>query len=159
VIAVLVDVSGSMSEPVGRQRRIDVLADILRDVFAAGARLFAFAGTVHEIEPSGTLPEPGGGTALDQALDHVALLAPKRVIVISDGEPDDRGAALVAARRLHCEIVTYYAGDERDHAAIAFLRALAWCSADGLGHAVVSDLRDPPKLVAELKLRLTGPAR
>jgi hypothetical protein len=42
---------------------------------------------------------------------------------------------------------------------VAFLRALAWCSADGLGHAAVSDLRNPPQPAEDLRLRLVGPAR
>jgi hypothetical protein len=56
-----------------------------------------------------------------------------------------------------CTIVTYFAGNDDNHAAVAFLRALAWCSADGLGHAAVTDLRAPDRLAGELRLLLTGP--
>jgi hypothetical protein len=45
-----------------------------------------------------------------------------------------------------------------NHAAVAFLRALAWCATDGLGHAAIADLRRPEVLKAELRLALTGPA-
>jgi hypothetical protein len=156
---VLLDTSTSMAEPIGSRRRIDVLADILHQVLPAtlGVRLFAFSSAVREIERHAPLPEPEGGTALHLALAHAASLAPARVVVISDGEPDDADAALAAARELGCEIITYFAGDERNHAAVAVLRALAWCSADGLGHAAVADLRAPDRLAGELRLLLTGP--
>jgi hypothetical protein len=78
--------------------------------------------------------------------------------VVSDGEPQDPESALAAARRLSCEIACYFCGDETNHTAVAFLRALAWTSSDGLGHAAVVDLRDPERLIGELKLRLAGPA-
>jgi hypothetical protein len=162
---VLLDTSTSMAEPIGNRRRIDVLEDILRQVLPStpGVRLFGFSSAVTELEGAVAehgvhLPEPGGGTALHLAIQHVAALRPSRLIVISDGEPDDADAALAAARELGCEIVSYFAGDERNHAAVAFLRALAWCSADGLGHAAVTDLRDPRRLETELRLLLTGPA-
>jgi hypothetical protein len=86
---------------------------------------------------------PSGGTALHVALSDIAPLRPKTVVVISDGEPDHAPAALDAARRLCCRIGTYFCGDERNHAAVAFLRALSWASADGFGRAAVADLRDP----------------
>jgi hypothetical protein len=79
-------------------------------------------------------------------------------VIISDGEPLDADAALTTARSLGCQIATFFAGDEKNHDAVAFLRALAWCSADGLGDAGVADLCDPRRLAADLRLLLTGPA-
>jgi hypothetical protein len=163
-IVILLDTSTSMAEPIGSRRRIDVLADILCQALPStpGVRLFGFSSAVTELEGATSehgvhLPEPAGGTALHFAIRHVAPLRPSRLIVISDGEPDDADAALSAARELDCEIITYFAGDERHHAAVGFLRALAWCSADGLGRAAVTDLRDPRRLAGELQLLLTGP--
>jgi hypothetical protein len=159
---ILLDTSGSMSEPVGSRRRIDVLADILRQVLPAtpGARLIAFSSIPHEIESGAPLPEPGGGTDLAAALNYAGRFHPNRVVVISDGEPTDADAALAAARALGCPIGTYYAGDEKNHAATSFLRMLAWSSPDGLGDTRVADLADPKKLAADLRLLLlTGPAR
>jgi hypothetical protein len=157
----LLDTSSSMAEPVGSRRRIDVLGDILRQIVptAPGARLIAFSSTVREIEPGAPLPEPGGSTDLAAALTYIGSLQPQRIVVISDGEPNEPDAALAAARALGCAIATYYAGGERNHAAVAFLRALAWCSGDGLGDTRIADLRDPQKLAGELqRLLLTGPA-
>jgi hypothetical protein len=39
-------------------------------------------------------------------------MKPRRIIVISDGEPSQPEAALAAARALGCEIATFFAGDE-----------------------------------------------
>jgi hypothetical protein len=105
----------------------------------------------------GPLPEPEGGTNLAGALIHIRPLRPRRVIVISDGEPNDPEAALAAARALATHVASYFCGDENNFAAIAFLRALSWCSADGVGQARVADLRHPERLAAELRLLLTGP--
>jgi hypothetical protein len=156
---ILLDTSTSMAEPIGSRRRIDVLEAILHQLLPStpGVRLFAFSSAVREIEQHARLPEPEGGTALHLALAHAASLAPARVVIISDGEPDDADAALAAARGLGCAVATYFAGSDDNHTAIAFLRALAWCSADGLGHAAVADLRAPGRLAGELRLLLTGP--
>jgi hypothetical protein len=157
---ILVDTSGSMNEPAGTRRRIDVMADIFKTVLPTaptGTRLFGFDSVVRELDPDSPLPEPGGATMLHTTLEHVAPLHPRQVIIISDGAPSDTEAALAAARALECHITTHYAGDERDHAAIAFLHALSWCSSDGLGRATVADLAHPDRLAADLKLALTAP--
>lgn len=158
---ILLDVSGSMAEPVGQRRRIDVLADILGQVRPSAppdTRVIAFASVVREVAPGDPLPEPGGGTDLRAALEYVARFRPARLIVITDGEPYDMDAALGAARALNCHIIAYYAGDERNHDAIAFITALAWSSGDGVGHSAVADLHDADALTHELKLLLAGPA-
>jgi hypothetical protein len=157
----LLDTSGSMDSPVaGGKRRIDVLADILRVVLpdAPEARLIAFSDTVVAIAAPADLPEPSGSTALHAALEYATRLRPRRVIIISDGEPDDRGAALRAARALHCPVDAFHAGPEDDHAAIAFLRNVC-LSGHGVGRTTVADLRDPAKLAGELRLLLAGPRR
>jgi hypothetical protein len=158
---ILLDTSSSMSDLIGARSKIENLADIVRDVAPQlpGARWFCFASSVREIEPSGPLPPSSGSTALHLALEHIAPLNPERVVIVSDGLPDDRELTLAAARHLHTNIVCYFCGDERDFGAIAFLRALSWASSDGIGHAAVGDLRDPPRLAQEIVLRLTGPAR
>jgi hypothetical protein len=149
-----------MEELSGHRRRIDVLINILKPVQAItpDARLLAFNSIVMEIAPGAPVPEPSGGTDLAMALDYAAELKPRCVVVISDGVPVDADAAFAAARRLGCDIASYFAGDESDHAAVAFMRALAWCSNDGLGHAAVADLQNPKQLADDLRLLLSGPA-
>src|SRR4051812_7225054 len=93
-LVLLLDTSSSMAARVGERRRIDVLADILRQMLptAPGARLVAFAGEPVEIEATAhgvLLPEPSGNTALHLAFKHIRPGRPETVIVISDGEPED----------------------------------------------------------------------
>lgn len=155
---ILLDTSSSMALPVGNRRRADVLADILGALpVTAGIRRVSFNSVVTEIGAD-AWPEPGGGTALAQALTFAAAMNPAHVVIISDGEPDNADAAMAAARDLGargCQIETYFCGDERCHAATAFLRALAWCSHDGLGRMAVADLTQPKLLEGELRLALT----
>lgn len=149
-----------MALPVGERRRIDLLADILRQVLPGtpDARLIAFNDTVSPVASVDRLPEPNGGTDLHRAFEHIAPWRPRRVILISDGEPNDRAAALRAARMLGCPIDAFHAGPEDDRAAIAFLKNLCLCG-HGVGRATVADLRNPAKLAGELRLLLAGPRR
>lgn len=155
---VLLDTSGSMSLPVGEQRRIDVLIDIIGRLMTPvipGVRFVAFHSVAWELDGATYRAlQPGGGTALADALTMVAPWRPASVVIISDGEPDEPEAALVAARALRCRLATYYCGDEENHAAKAFLRALSWCSEDGLGQTRVTDLLAPAEVANELRLAL-----
>ena len=142
------------------RRRIDILAETVAAVLPnfPGCRVLGFSSGIVWIDRGVRVPEPAGGTALHLALEVLLPLRPERIVVISDGEPDDSAAALAAARRLGCAISTYYCGDDGNHAAIAFLRALAWCSADGFGRAAVTDLRKPAALEKDIRLALAAPA-
>jgi hypothetical protein len=159
---IVLDVSGSMGFPVTfDKRRIDVLRAILANILpsARDTHLIAFNDEVFPLEPRQAVPEPAGGTALHLALERVAAMRRDHVIVVSDGEPNDKHAAIAAARRLGCRISTYYCGEETNRAAISFLRTLALCSRHGVGRAMLGDLRQPEKLAGELRLLLTGPSK
>ncbi len=160
---ILIDVSGSMSFPVTpNSRRIDVLQAILNTIRpeAKDTSVIAFNHTAFPLESWERLPEPDGGTALHLALERAHLLHPEHVIVVSDGEPEDKRAAIAAAHALACRISTYYAGEEGNRAATAFLKTLALCSRGGVGRAMLGDLRNPEKLANEMKLLLLpGPGR
>jgi uncharacterized protein (DUF58 family) len=156
---ILVDTSWSMTQPVMGGQRRDVLSTILKNIVGAdGHRIFAFSDEVVPLEPGQPLPQPDGGTNLALALTHVATLSPKRVVVISDGMPNDPVTALAAARALKCVITTYHCGDEFDKPAISFLRSLALCSRGGVGRPLLADLRKPEKLAGELRLLLAAPS-
>jgi hypothetical protein len=159
--AILLDVSGSMDLRSGSRRRIDILAQVLHDILPdfPGCRLFVFDTTARGWSTTAPLPEPGGDTALHLALGLIADLGPERIAVVSDGQPNEPPTCLDIARSLRCHIATFFCGDEDDHGAIAFMRALAWCSADGFGSASVINLKKPQRLSAELRLLLTGPSR
>lgn len=158
----LLDTSHSMDWPAGDRRsggpkRIEVLQRVLDQIYKdfPTARVFAFNSSIEELEPNGALPRPQGGTALDLALKHIWPLTPTRVGVLCDGEPNNPQAALDAAKALHCEIHSFFCGDESDSLAIAFMRALAWCSSDGMGKARVIDMEDPQALLEGMRLLLS----
>lgn len=158
--AILADVSGSMLASTGSKSRIDVLRDVFAQIRAefSGFRLIAFSSVPIELLPYAPIPDPSGGTALHLALRMILPHEPERIAVLCDGTPDDASAALEAAKALHCHIASYFCGDDDDHAAIAFMRALAWCSADGIGSTTVVDMKKPARLKAGLQLLLSGPA-
>jgi hypothetical protein len=170
-VALLLDTSSSMDrrDDDSTLRRIDRLESLLPEALqgALGARLVVFGRRVRELTPPEPgapvrLPEPAGRTPLAQGLRLVAgwPVPPARVIVISDGEPDDGQAALAAARALRPAIIdALFVGDPGDHTAIRFMRTLALMGGrPGLSGA--RSLAAPKALAAELKgLLLTGPAR
>ena len=126
-IAVLVDVSGSMWDPIGVanickwQHAKIAVEDILRD--CPKVRIVAFSSGFKEVRASADLPGAGGGTDLAGAFNFIGPWRPRKTIVVSDGIPDDTDAALVAARRLTGVIDTIYCGPD-GHPAISFLRSL-----------------------------------
>jgi hypothetical protein len=164
-VVILADVSGSMDRIEGSRRRIDLLQDILRQVLpdVPGARVIAFGSVpteIHGFEPHTLgLPPPAGGTALHLALALVTKgPRPTRIVVVSDGRPDDPQAALTAARALAPLVIdALYAGPDGDSTALGFMRALSFAG----GRPGVSGARSlaNSQLADELRLRLTGPAR
>ena len=139
-VMLLVDVSGSMAaeiEPVKQypgephrqgKRCIDALREVVNDLksqsnepipmIAFGLSDMSSVNFVHDI------PEPGGGTPLAAALDLAREYGANRVVVISDGIPDDQNAAMEAARRFAGRIDVVFVGVPGDHGSI-FLDELA----------------------------------
>jgi hypothetical protein len=162
----LVDTSGSMAQREGSRRRIDLLTDVLQQVLTADPtlRVITFGSVPEELtgtEPGRNLqlPEPCGSTALHLALEYVAQgPLPIRLVVISDGSPDDPQAALAAAKALAPVIIdAYYVGPDDDRAAIGFMRALSLAGGRP-GVAGLRSLARPEALAAEIRLRLGGPS-
>ena len=93
-------------------------------------------------EPAGRLQEPAGSTNVAGALEYVRdLLGPGaqgiKVIVISDGEPDDEAPALAEAKLLKAAgavISTVYVGPDHGYGK-AFLSRLASVGGGELGEA------------------------
>jgi hypothetical protein len=164
---ILADTSGSMASPEGSRRRIDILRDVLVLALADApqARVIAFNSVPQELaglEPHAAnlkLPEPAGSTALHLALRLAGTTKPDRVIVISDGLPDDRVAALRVARALNpVAIDALYTGPDDCAAALGFMQTLSHCGT-GRGTVGIRSLRQPEALASELRLLLSGPAR
>jgi hypothetical protein len=79
--------------------------------------------------------------------------------VISDGLPDDRLAALRAARALNpVTIDGLYVGPDDSSDALGFMQTLSLCGT-GRGTVGVRDLKRPEALAGELRVLLGGPPR
>lgn len=121
----LVDCSGSMaSHDAEGQRRIDgarKCVDTLRQ------NKLEFTQIVFSATPelSDIIPEPSGSTDLAAAIYKAAEHRPRRLIIVSDGHPDDEAAALEAMNSLPSGIVidTFFVGTP-PHGE-AFLKTLA----------------------------------
>jgi hypothetical protein len=153
-VVILADVSGSMEGP-PIARLTEALTSIWPEI--KGAKLISFADSPMEVEHPSKLPEPGGGTALHWALTAAAAFDPAKVIVISDGEPDNETAALAAARDIPGVIDVIFCGSESNENAIAFMRKL---SRLGGGQTILRDLHDAKALIAPVLrdlLQLPGP--
>ncbi len=123
-VVILADISASMGSPAGgAQRKIDVLREAVAGAMRqVGAKLFVFSSDVREVQG---IPEPENNTNLARALEEVRKLDPGVTLVISDGQPDNKSAALAVARQFRGAIDVLYIGPETDGAAIEFMKRLA----------------------------------
>ncbi len=140
-VVILADTSGSMADRAGSKTKIEILREAVatswESLHPSRRRLFRFDSTALGCYSPDELTEPGGGTALDAGLRMAGGIDPGRVIVISDGLPNDDAAALDAADALRCRIDVIYCGPDSDAGAIAFMRRLA---RTGCGECVVEDI-------------------
>lgn len=126
----LCDVSGSMDSGVGGEeprRKIDALRDLvasLRIEHGIEFKQITFGG---EVELREDIPEPNGSTPMAKALDMAREYGAKRVVIVSDGAPDNEDDARKSAIDLACQIDVYYVGPpgERGEKFLAELAALA----------------------------------
>lgn len=121
----LLDCSGSMNESASAEcRKIDSLRSLvntLRTEYEIGFRQITFGVTV-DIQDD--IPEPGGGTPLHKALELAKENGPRKVVVVSDGFPDDANAAIKVAEDMGIPIDTYYVGPTPSEGE-GFMRRLA----------------------------------
>lgn len=79
--------------------------------------------------PGGVAPFSGGSTNLTAALEFIAIAdGTMKVIIISDGYPDNAETALAVASRFKSKIDTIFCGSETDATGRDFLRRLAAAS-------------------------------
>lgn len=159
----LADISDSMNyrdSGGSGPRRIDRLAKVLDYILTRFRvqRLICFNDLPIEVELLGrvVLPEAGGSTALDVALEHVRGItpSPSRLIVISDGIPNHVERALQVARLLRPMVIdAYYVGPEAYDDGLRFMRQLAAAGAPG-GQAGHFSLERPLLLGQEVERRL-----
>lgn len=155
----LLDYSGSMDEFVtarGTTRKIDALRQLVTDLVAEDnlpCPLVGFGASVGFIT---RIPAPGGGTPMAKAIDFAAGQGSEHLIVISDGIPDDRDAALRAAQDFMGPIDVFYVGPESDLSGADFMRRLA--SASRGGRVSVTTLKDTKQLQSAIR-GLLAPGR
>jgi len=150
---ILVDVSGSMDLPdcPGNRKRYDLACEQLirlqRDLSGQVA-VIAWDNTARFC-PGGIPSQPGGSTDLANALKFVypADGTGVRLIVISDGVPDDQQAALAEAQKFTTKLDCVFVGPEngpgRD-----FLKRLAAASGGTFADQTVAHL---PELAATIQ--------
>jgi len=102
----LLDFSGSMDEHIEGKPKIDHLKSALRKLRIDPKNCVSFESFVED----GIMSETGGMTALHKAFQHIERRNFGKVMVISDGMPDSREAALNAAKRLNKPINILYIG-------------------------------------------------
>lgn len=160
--AIIVDVSGSMAACDSRDNKSrwqvagEELISLQSDMPGQIA-VFAFSDDVRFV-PSGILPELGvlgAGTGMAKALRYVKRMGLDvpgiRIVLISDGEPDNRDATLAQARKFTVRIDTIYVGPEDRPRGRDFLALLARESG---GIAATADRVE--ELAATTKLLLTA---
>ena len=124
---VLADVSGSMASSAwgGHTKHAVLREAIAATLQTANHQLIAFSDRVTPVTSAASLPPADGGTALHLALDAAIARDPGRILVISDGEPDNEAAALAVAARFKGVIDVLYIGPDSNAAAMRFLQRLA----------------------------------
>ncbi len=131
-LVVLLDNSGSMSsaDAPGDKTRRDYAGEQMRRIQGQNPGKVALIcfGSFVEYSPGGAVLGVGGGTALHAALEFAKIAdnTGLKILVVSDGEPDDETKALYIARQYKSKIDVLYCGPENDRTGgRAFLQKLA----------------------------------
>ncbi len=148
----LVDVSGSMSEPIAAGgRKIDALRTVVATLREGHpVPIAAFGGNGRVVLLDTAVPEPSGGTPMAEAIDYAAGQGATHAVMVTDGLPASESATLASARMFGGPIDVFYIGDGRDSGA-RFAEALA--AATG-GTVNLTDLGKPKELAGKITLML-----
>lgn len=102
----ILDVSGSMNAYVGNKRKIDHLREAV-DEHIADVPIISFSDTLWFDE----IPEPNQSTDMTKAFDACKEhYSPKRILLVSDGQPNNRSSALAAGVSLGVPIDVLFIG-------------------------------------------------
>lgn len=150
-VFLLLDCSGSMSSgmPSGK-RRIDGLRETVKSILTERSLRMVQFGCGYEPSFIEQIPDPEGGTPLDKAIIFAKTNNAGRAIVISDGQPDDQGRALEAARQFGGRIDVVFVGYPGE-AGEFFLKRLAESTG---GESFTGDLSVPKALAGQVMLLL-----
>lgn len=104
----LLDVSGSMNEQVYGKRKIDRLREIIDSI--TGIEKYVFSDKVTKVN---FIPEPQGNTDMILAFKTIKYKESgiKRMILISDGRPDNPDSALIEGKSLNIPIDIIFIGN------------------------------------------------
>lgn len=110
----LLDISGSMNECIGKKRKIDMLREAVMQ--NTGVRQFVFSDDIHEV---GYVPETAeGGTDLSRSFGYLKteniINKNTRLVLVSDGLPDDSDDAIQTALQLEIPVNVLYIGPGND---------------------------------------------
>ena len=153
-LVAIVDVSGSMdaSDSRDNQTRFEVAQQELAGVQNSNPGRIAviqFSNTV-QWRPTGKLTLEGGSTGMLDALQFIKPVdgvKGLKIVVISDGYPDNPQSVLAYARQMKTPIQTIYVGPENDRQGQEFLKMLATAT----GGKYQEDFK-----VAQLENKITG---
>jgi Mg-chelatase subunit ChlD len=109
----LLDISGSMDDKIGEKRKIDHLRDVM--IKYPDAKILCFSSGISKVSDTQSIPDPGGSTNLGRALKYIdgsVVEKPERIILVSDGEPDDERDALEQAKNLSLPIDIIFIGEK-----------------------------------------------
>jgi hypothetical protein len=109
----LLDVSLSMNDLDGDERpKIDAVKNIVAKI--KNAKKIAFSSSVEVIGNGCDLGYPGGNTNLAYAFEYIrtkGIYRGKKIILVSDGEPDDPELAIEELKMLKQPIYIIYIGE------------------------------------------------
>lgn len=154
-VFLLIDVSGSMRTTMRNgKRRIEGLRNVVGDIRQGReVKMIAFGGESDGAYHVSSVPEPTGGTPLHSAIDLARTSEAGRVVVISDGVPDDQSAALDSARTFGGRIDVVFVGNPGE-AGERFLKILAESTGGTEFHGDLSELKQLSSAIVGL---LEGP--
>ena len=127
-IALVCDRSSSMLEVArSRKRRFEIEDEVvvrLQARYPGQVALASFSEEA-ELQPSGILPPPQGGTNMIDALRLIEQLSQigLKCVLISDGEPNDEYGTIAYATQIHVNFDVIFVGPETSGGAV-FLRKL-----------------------------------
>lgn len=156
-IVAICDGSGSMyaEDSRGGRSRFSILKEELIRVQGdnPGAVAVISFSNYTEWNPDGTPFQEGAGTNLKEALKFIKVIDGTgiKILVISDGEPEDETGCINYAKTFQTKIDTIYVGPEDEHYGRDFLKRLA----DATGGQYQDDFT-VDKLASKVTLLLSG---
>lgn len=156
-IVVILDNSGSMGntdtpQGISRVELAQQHLNTLQGKNPGKVALICFGSEV-TYSPSGMIVPVGGSTDLANALQFAKIAdgCGLKIVVISDGEPNDESRALAVARTYTTKIDVIYCGSESDYRGRDFLQRLARATG---GQFFTSD--NPGELLQQTEMLLLG---